>query len=375
MAHSRLTVAAAVLLIMAGVIWCSQAVRKAERRTGNDLVGYLEASRALYAGGDPYHLPDRFPYIYPLFFAAVIRPLAALPIRLASVAWFALQAVCFAYVLSTAAAHSGIERAKRVVAAAAIVAVFGDVVQNEFLNGQVNVMVLALAVAAVHLAERHPRLAALLLGTAIAVKLTPALFLVYFVVARRYRIAVESTVWAVALIVSPWLIVQDRIWPLYDSYVREFVFARTSSADPHAEAIFFTPNGFWGWLTGSAPGRLIVIGSSLAVVTALAIWKDRRQQRAMNDSGRDAWIFAAAMPLLSPMSEVHHLTSLIPAATVTAAHAQRRAERLFWAATILFVVFIWVGWADRTGPWYFLSVACLMASAVTAIHRSAESAA
>ena len=138
-----MSIAALVLLAAAAVVWCSQAVRKAERRAGNDLVGYLEASRALYEGGDPYHLPDRFPYIYPLFLAAAVRPLAAVPLPLASLTWFALQAACLWYVLHTASAHAGIDATDRVVAAAAIVAVFGDVVQNEFLNGQVNVIVLS----------------------------------------------------------------------------------------------------------------------------------------------------------------------------------------------------------------------------------------
>lgn len=374
MRRSGLSAAALVLLVAAGVVWCSQAVRKAERRTGNDLVGYLEASRALYAGADPYHLPDRFPYIYPLFLAAAIRPLASVPLPAASVAWFALQAACLWYVLRTAGAHAGIGEADLPVAAAAIVAVFGDVVQNEFLNGQVNVIVLALAVSAIHLTDRRPRAAALLLGVAIALKLTPALFLLYWTLERRFRIVLESVLWATVLIASPWLIVGDRLWVLYDSYVREFIFDRTASADPHAEAIFFTPYGLWGWLTSSAPGRVVIIGSSLAVIAALVIWKLRAvPARAATWRRSDAWIFAAATPLLSPMSEVHHLTSLLPAATIDAAAVRRRPGGLFWAATLMFVVFIWVGWADRTGPWYFLSVLCLILSAVTALRVAVES--
>jgi alpha-1,2-mannosyltransferase len=374
MRRGWLRVAVLVLITAAASVWCLQAVRKAERRSGNDLVGYLEASRALYAGGDPYHLPDRFPYIYPLFLAAAVRPLASFPVPVASVTWFALQAGCLWYVLRTAGMHAGIDKADRVVAAAVIVAVFGDVVQSEFLNGQVNVIVLALAVAAIHLTNTRPWTAALLLGAAIAVKLTPALFLLYWALERRFRLVIASVVWSAAFILSPWLIVWDRLWSLYDGYLREFIFARTSSVAPHTETIFFTPYGFWGWLTGSAPGRLVIVGSSLAVVTSLVIWKLQHPARTAHESRADAWIFAAAIPFLSPMSEVHHLTALLPAATIDAAVVRRRPRRLFWATAVGLVVFLWVGWADRAGPWYFLSVLCLTVSAGVALQRSANPA-
>jgi hypothetical protein len=363
-ARQRTVRAALILLfIAAGVVWCSQAIRKAERRYGNDLTGYLAASRALYAGADPYHLPDRFPYIYPLFLAAVIRPLASVPAPVASVFWFVLQSACLWYVIRTAGAHAGLPGTDRLIAAAAIVAVFGDVLQNEFLNGQVNLIVLALAVAAVHLTERKPRIAAALLGIAVAVKLTPALFLLYWLVERRYRLVVESVAWASVLIASPWLVVQSRLWPMYSRYLQEFIFARVSSPDPETRAIFFTFHGFWAWFKGSAAGGVATLSASLAVVAVLVFWHHRSRRPCASS------VYAAGIPLLSPMSEVHHLTFLIPA-TVINAGAWR--DRVVLAGTALFAALIWFGRFQRTGPWYFLAVVCVIVTACVALQRSRQ---
>jgi alpha-1,2-mannosyltransferase len=355
---------ATILLAAAALVWCSQAVRKAERQTGNDLVGYMAASRALYAGGDPYHLPDRFPYIYPLFLAAVIRPLAALPLRAASVLWFAIQAACLWWVMRIVIRDSTLRPRDLLVLAAVVVAVFGDVLQNEFVNGQVNAIVLALAVAAVHLGGGRPRVAAPLLGAAIALKLTPALFLLYWAVERRYRLAAESVLWAIVLILSPAIVAGERVLPMYGTYVREFILARAVSAAPHPQAIFFTPYGFWGWLTGSPPGRALIVASSIGVVLALLLW--HAGVRLRSGARRPAaWIYAAATPLLSPMSEVHHLTMLIPAAVMSAVSVQRRESQLVAIASAAFVLLVWIGRFDRSGPWYFLSVLVIILSAAS----------
>jgi hypothetical protein len=76
-----------------------------------------------------------------------------------------------------------------------------------------------------------------------------------------------------------------------------------------------------------------------------------------------AWVYAAATPLLSPMSEVHHLTMLIPAAVMSAVSVQRRESQLVAIASAAFVLLVWIGRFDRSGPWYFLSVLVLILSA------------
>ena len=361
----RATLVAVALLAALAVIWCGQTIRKAERSTGNDLVGYLAASKALYAQQDPYHLPDRFPYIYPLFLATVIRPLASLPVRAASVAWFVLQWACLMYVLRAARLRFGRREVTGAVAIMILVAIFGDALQIEFLNGQVNLIVVCLIVASVALADARPSIAPALLGAAIAIKLTPALMLVYWVVQRRFAFVAQAFAWSVGFILLPWIIVGERLWPLYGDYLHNFVLARTQSADPHGREIFFSVYGFIGWLTGSAPGRATVVASALVVVGGLVAWQlAHRAGSAHRSAQREGgWIYLAAAPLLSPMSEVHHLTAALPLASISG------------VALLPFAVLLWIGRFDRRGPWYFLAVLTLViAGCVTAYRRSQEEA-
>ena len=411
----RTTSVALVLLVAVGVVWCGQTVRKAERSTGNDLVGYLAASEALYTQQDPYHLPDRFPYIYPLFLATVLRPLSMVGVRTATIVWFAIECTCLVFILRRARLRVGRLDVSGVAAAAFVVAVFGDVLQLEFLNGQVNLVVVALIVASVQFSDRRPHLAPALLGAAIAIKLTPALMLVYWIVRRRFAFFVQACGWAILFVLLPWLVVGDRLWSLYDDYLHNFILARTASSNPHGTDIFFSLYGFLGWVTSSPPGRPVVVLSALAVLAVLLLWhaatvlgvrarfsnwgrgqtplvtaqplgdnlsahptggdpgrddpgRDPGRARAAARWARDgwhegaAWVYLAATPLLAPMSEVHHLTAALPLAPLTG------------TAGVPFALFLWIGRVDRRGPWYFLAVVSLVIAGALVIGRRSKEA-
>ena len=354
--------AALILLLGLGAVWCVQAIGKAERSTGNDLVGYLAASEALYSGGDPYHLPGRFPYIYPLFLAAVVRPLLPLGVRYASVLWFAGQCVCLWYVLRATRVRVGGSQLSGWAAMAIVVAVFGDVLQREFLNGQVNLLVLCLMVAAVRVQDSKRHLAPLLLGAAIALKLTPALLLVYWVMRRRHISVVEAVAWAAALALAPIVIVGERLWPLYRGYVQEFIIPRTGAPGAPGDGdIFFHLHGFWSWITGSTPGRTGIAVGAGALIVALALWHGRHPAR--RESTAAAWMYVAITPLLSPMSEVHHLVATMPLFAGSAVHWNQNGV---FAALLLFAAFLWAGRFDRFGPWYFFALVCLIAAGLLA---------
>jgi alpha-1,2-mannosyltransferase len=357
------TVLAILLLAAAATVWSVQGVRKAERSTGNDLVGYLAASEALYNGADPYRVPDRFPYIYPLFFAAAIYPLSALSVPAASVIWSLIQLACLAYILRSGRLARGLPPGELAILAALLVAVFGDVLQNELANGQVNLVVLALALAGIRLETRSLYFGPLLLGAAVAVKLTPALLLVYWCVKGRWRSVLAASAWALALTLLPWAVVGHRLWSLYAAYVEDFLLARIGA--PALDGIIFTPAGFWAWLTGTSAGGVAGVISAAAVVSGLVLWHLRLPDRdtQANDSADDAAPYFAATLLLSPMSEIHHLTYLLPAAGVVACAVPGVGNRLLKIAAVATVAFLWIARFDRHGPWYFLAIALLTAAA------------
>src|SRR5438105_3108561 len=62
---------------------------RAERPGGIDLTSYLEAARIVArGGGNPYSQTASAPYIYPLFLAFALIPLAYVPAPAALLIWF-----------------------------------------------------------------------------------------------------------------------------------------------------------------------------------------------------------------------------------------------------------------------------------------------
>ncbi|MGW6934529.1 glycosyltransferase family 87 protein [Lentzea sp. NPDC054927] len=93
---------------------------------------------------------------------------------------------------------------RTVAPAVAIAAVALEPVISTFLFGQINLVVMALVVVDV-LAVRDPRWCGVLVGLAAAIKLTPLIFLLYFLVRKDYRAALTSAVTFVVLALAGFL--------------------------------------------------------------------------------------------------------------------------------------------------------------------------
>jgi len=68
-------------------------------------------------------------------------------------------------------------------------------------------------------------------------------------------------------------------------------------------------------------------------------------------------VYLAATPLLTPISEVHHLTAGLPLASITG------------LAGLPFALLLWIGRFDRRGPWYFLAVLSLVIAGAILVRR------
>ncbi|MSR62171.1 MAG: DUF2029 domain-containing protein [Planctomycetes bacterium] len=165
------------------------------RERGSDFSVYYDAGRAVLAGRDPT-LVER--YLYLPAFAVALAPLAALPYTAALVLWQLASLVALAWV--TARCQRRCERAlggARPYLAWAPLACVLRLVDSSLANGQANLLVLALIVAALEAwFERRERRAGLLLGCASALKIVP-LFLAVAFLARRgvraFTVGVAST--------------------------------------------------------------------------------------------------------------------------------------------------------------------------------------
>ena len=147
------------------------------------------AAALLHDPGTLYHraypTADRaLPFTYPPFGALLLAPLAALPQVAAEVAMTAISVVCLYWSLRTLhTPHIG-----AILAAALLL----EPVTSTISFGQINILLMALVLhdcLAPH--RRLPR--GLLTGLAAACKLTPGVFLLYFLARRDFRAAAWFT--------------------------------------------------------------------------------------------------------------------------------------------------------------------------------------
>jgi alpha-1,2-mannosyltransferase len=172
-----------------------------------DLEVYRLGVATWLAGGDMYGpLPPTvsglaLPFIYPPFAAMVLLPLEMLPWTAAWIALYAVSVTSVAVTLYVVARRvwpeGGRPGALSVASAALPVALLLEPVLETIKFGQVNLVLMAL-VAVDCLAERTRWPRGLLVGIAAAVKLTPAAFVLFFLLRRDLRAAVVTVVTAAA---------------------------------------------------------------------------------------------------------------------------------------------------------------------------------
>ena len=205
--------AAWAVLAGLGIGFFLQMYARMARPTGNDLGARLASARILVEGGDPYTLTlPQGHGPYPLTIDALVVPLTWLPLGLAQSLWFGLSVVSL---VGSLLILDRLWRQARGDGADPILAVPFDVrlavlclalfipLQNHLRYGQLNLLLLCLCslFLALHLRGRGFAAAAAL-GGAIALKLTPAAFLLYLGRGRWYRTAALAVGWTLLLAVG-----------------------------------------------------------------------------------------------------------------------------------------------------------------------------
>ncbi len=218
--------AAWLVLAAQGTGFFLQMYARMQRVTGNDLGARLASARILVEGGNPYALTlPQGHGPYPLTIDVLVIPLTWIPLGLAQSLWFALSV---AALVGTLLVLDGLWREARRGEADPVLAVPFEVrlalltlalfipLQNHLRYGQVNLLLLCLSTVflAFHLRGRRCAAAASL-GGAIALKLTPAVFLVYLGRGRWYRTAVGAIGWTLLLAVAVPALVSPRVLEWY----------------------------------------------------------------------------------------------------------------------------------------------------------------
>ena len=305
--------------------------------------------RPLYTHGALFHTPIglNLPFTYPPLAAIAFCPFAWLQMPAASVAitctTLVLLIVATTIVLSRLDVWASSRRlpgpawlrrfwlALAVVAAATI---WLEPIKSNFAFGQINVVLMTLVIADC-LPRRTPWPRGLLLGLGIALKLTPAVFLLYFLLRRDGRAALTAVgSFAVATLAGFVLAWRDS-WQYWTDTVR--------NTDRIGAATLNTNQNVAGVLARLGLGqheRSLLWVAGCLVVLAVTLWATRRVLLA--DEPTLAVICIALFGLVvSPVSWSHHWVWMLPAVLVTGVLGWRRrnaALRLLGAVGVALMV-------------------------------------
>jgi alpha-1,2-mannosyltransferase len=296
---------------------------------------WLDAT-PLYADGVMFHTRGGLdlPFTYPPLAAVAFAPFALLSLDVASVAitltTLILLVVAVTIVLTglnvwpdRPGGHSGITAepawVRRAWLAAAMVApavIYLEPIRSNFDFGQINVVLMTLVIADC-VPRRTPWPRGMLLGLAIALKLTPAVFLLYFLLRRDTRALVVTTASAVVATLAGFAFAwRDSL---------EYWMHTVRNTDRIGTATLNTNQNIAGALArlGLGEGERFVLWTLASfALLAVTVWAARRVLKAGEPVL--ALICVAMFGLVvSPVSWSHHWVWVLPTLLVTAVLAYR----------------------------------------------------
>jgi alpha-1,2-mannosyltransferase len=287
--------------------------------------------RPLYDDGVEFHTPIglNLPFTYPPLAAIVFCPFAWLGMPAASVTitliTLALLVVSTMIVLtrldvwSTARVVPGPAWLRRwwltalIVAAAAI---WLEPIKSNFAFGQINVVLMTLVIADC-VPRRTPWPRGLLLGLGIALKLTPAVFLLYFLLNRDKRAMLTALASFVAATLAGFVLAWHDSWRYWSDTIRDTDRIGAASLNTNQNVA-----GTLARLGLSEHARFLPWVAACLLVLALTVWAARRVLRAGEPTLAVICIALFGL-VVSPVSWSHHWVWMLPTVVVTAVLAWR----------------------------------------------------
>jgi alpha-1,2-mannosyltransferase len=301
-----------------------------------DLDVYRQTGSVVLAGGDFYNTSGRLPFLYPPFAALLAVPLAVLPPTLVQVAWTGASALALVAVLY----RFGLTGWVLSLLATATVFFVQPVVQT-LAYGQLGIFLVALVVLDLVPGPRVLRRRLLpegvLTGLAAAIKLTPAIFGLYLLLAGKRRAFIVATGSAVAATLVSAALVPG---PSVDFWGR---LAHGDTGLGHS-IIYYTNQSVMADIVrvlglGSGPS---LIGLAASAVVALAgLWAAVLWHR-LGELGLAVNLCGVAGLLASPVSWLHHFVWVVPLAVSLVLDGSGRPRPL--PRSLLILGWVFVGW-------------------------------
>jgi alpha-1,2-mannosyltransferase len=305
------------------------------------------------------------PFTYPPLAAIAFCPFAWLPLPAASAAITASTLVALIVAMtivltgldvwprSTAAPEPAwLRRGWLAAAIAAPAVIWCEPIRSNFGFGQVNVVLMALVLADC-VPRRTPWPRGLLLGVAVALKLTPAVFLLYFLLRRDRRAVLTTMASFLAATLAGFLLAWRDSWQYWTDTVH--------TTDRIGGATLNTNQNLAGALARLSLDdhqRSLLWAAGCLLVLAVTVWAGRRVLRAGEPVL--AVICVALFGLVaSPVSWSHHWVWMLPAVVVTGVlGCRRRSAGLVLAGLTGLALMVWspIGLLpehqETTAPWW-----------------------
>jgi alpha-1,2-mannosyltransferase len=293
-----------------------------------DLDVYRIGARVFLDKGDLYGVipPTRdgtdLPFTYPPLAAVLLSPLAVLPLALDGLLATLSTVVLLIAVLRLFLRTAGLARpaVNWVVLGILPFALLLDPVRVALVDGQIDVALMALVAwdtlgGGVRVGGRHVHGA--LVGLAAAVKLTPAVFVLYFLVRGERRAALVAAgsfagFTALGFLAAP---NDSTVYWTHTVFQTERIGAVWYAANQSLTAVLAR--------TGLPQHERTALWLALSLVVLLLAWRAMRRAVAYGGDSVALVFNALAELLISPISWTHHWVWIVPGLTVFADWARR----------------------------------------------------
>jgi alpha-1,2-mannosyltransferase len=303
-----LLVAASIFVPVFAAAWTRQA--QLDLTSIVHAVDGLLSGRSLYTVSPEDSVMGLVPYIYPPAGAFLYLPLTFLSDRGVVVVWMMAEAAAMVWAirLSFLPVLNHVGERLRLPVLVTLVALSSSLLfPNRFhvMMGQLGIFLMC-ATLADTVPKRTPWPRGLLVGLATAVKLIPAVFILYFIVTRQFRAAVTSCMtvaaaWGLAWLIFP--IATDEFFPdgLGSRMSVEFDLTRFDNMSVRSVIARWAPD---------APALLWVLIAAAALALCLVV---ARRIYERGESLAAATMIGLVSLFASPISWSHYLVWIIPA--------------------------------------------------------------
>ena len=271
-----------------------------------DLAVYRHAGAAIVHGISPYATKNVLPFTYPPFAAVLFAPLHLIGATAAGIALCLLSIASLACIVTVCGQQLRLTRHQTMTTG--LLCLTLEPVLRTFRLGQVNLVLMALVLLDCFVVP--PRLRGLLTGVATGMKLTPAIFLGWFLIRRDWRAATLTAGGGVCTVLISGLASPASTWEFW---------TRLWFDPAHVGGVAYVDNqSLFGVLVRllrneHPPGPLVLTVDLLTL--ALGSVAARRQLQSGQTLAAATAVGMTGL-LVSPISWSHHWVWMIPALLV-----------------------------------------------------------